>query len=135
MYRGSSPIFDVPEFPTLRRVKPLPKRRRTSAPAITADAEVELTSSVGVGNGGMLIPPSLQGLQLPGPNVTAQELLAHADQLSAHIALQNYYLPMLSGVPDFLSTAGLDTEKFTGGVPNGMLAHLSCDYAMLNETI
>src|SRR3984957_7682802 len=25
MYRGSSPIFDVPEFPALRSVKPLPK--------------------------------------------------------------------------------------------------------------
>ncbi|GJJ11448.1 hypothetical protein Clacol_005681 [Clathrus columnatus] len=30
MYQGPSPIFDVPEFPPLRRVKPLPKRRRTS---------------------------------------------------------------------------------------------------------
>ncbi|KAF7309423.1 Glycosyltransferase family 2 protein [Mycena indigotica] len=28
MNRGTSPLFDVPEFPTLRRVKPLPKRRR-----------------------------------------------------------------------------------------------------------
>ena len=28
MYRTSSPIFDVPEFPPLRRVKPLPKRKR-----------------------------------------------------------------------------------------------------------
>ncbi|KAF8730349.1 hypothetical protein AX14_005615, partial [Amanita brunnescens Koide BX004] len=33
MYAGSSPIFNVPEITTLRRVKPLPKRRRTSAPA------------------------------------------------------------------------------------------------------
>lgn len=29
--RPGSPLFDVPEFPALRRVKPLPKRRRTSA--------------------------------------------------------------------------------------------------------
>ncbi|KAH9933387.1 uncharacterized protein B0H18DRAFT_983421 [Fomitopsis serialis] len=33
MYRALSPIFDVPELPTLRRVKPLPKRRRTSEPS------------------------------------------------------------------------------------------------------
>ncbi|KAJ7065404.1 hypothetical protein C8F01DRAFT_1125511 [Mycena amicta] len=31
MNRGTSPLFDVPEFPTLRRVKPLPKRRRMAA--------------------------------------------------------------------------------------------------------
>lgn len=31
--RPGSPLFDVPEFPALRRVKPLPKRRRTSAEA------------------------------------------------------------------------------------------------------
>lgn len=33
MYRTSSPIFDVPEFPPLRRVKPLPKRKRTHPPS------------------------------------------------------------------------------------------------------
>ncbi|KAF7317663.1 hypothetical protein MKEN_00853900 [Mycena kentingensis (nom. inval.)] len=30
MNRGTSPLFDVPEFPALRRVKPLPKRRRVA---------------------------------------------------------------------------------------------------------
>ena len=33
MYRTSSPIFDVPEFPPLRRVKPLPKRKRIHPPS------------------------------------------------------------------------------------------------------
>ena len=33
MYRTSSPIFDVPEFPPLRRVKPLPKRKRVHPPS------------------------------------------------------------------------------------------------------
>lgn len=33
MYRTSSPILDVPEFPPLRRVKPLPKRKRIHHPS------------------------------------------------------------------------------------------------------
>ena len=33
MYRTSSPIFDVPEYPPLRRVKPLPKRKRIHPPS------------------------------------------------------------------------------------------------------
>ncbi|KAJ3865357.1 hypothetical protein EV359DRAFT_39004 [Lentinula novae-zelandiae] len=69
----SSPIFDVPEFPTLRRVKPLPKRRRTSSTHLSV-----LDSG---------LPPI--PLSLPGPDATAEELLAHAD------ALQSYYFPIL----------------------------------------
>ncbi|KAJ3905903.1 hypothetical protein F5879DRAFT_798619 [Lentinula edodes] len=69
----SSPIFDVPEFPTLRRVKPLPKRRRTSSTHFSV-----LDSS---------LPPI--PLSLPGPDATAEELLAHAD------APQSYYFPIL----------------------------------------
>lgn len=38
MYRTSSPIFDVPEFPPLRRVKPLPKRKRIHPPP-TSDCD------------------------------------------------------------------------------------------------
>lgn len=37
MYRTSSPIFDVPEFPPLRRVKPLPKRKRIHPPSESDD--------------------------------------------------------------------------------------------------
>ncbi|KAJ3888196.1 hypothetical protein GG344DRAFT_54174 [Lentinula edodes] len=74
MFRNvSSPIFDVPEFPTLRRVKPLPKRRRTSSTHFSV-----LDSG---------LPPI--PLSLPGPDATAEELLAHAD------ALQSYYFPIL----------------------------------------
>ncbi|KAJ3813461.1 hypothetical protein EV368DRAFT_48849 [Lentinula lateritia] len=69
----SSPIFDVPAFPTLRRVKPLPKRRRTSSTHFSI-----LDSG---------LPPI--PLSLPGPDATAEELLAHAD------ALQSYYFPIL----------------------------------------
>lgn len=39
MYRTSSPpLFDIPDFPTLRRVKPLPKRRRTSSSSAISPA-------------------------------------------------------------------------------------------------
>lgn len=118
MYRGTSPIFDVPEFPTLRRVKPLPKRRRTSG-ATMSDSE---TGSVG---NSILMPPSLDGLQLPGPDATAEELLAHADTLSARMALQSYYMPILGGVQDFLS--GVDATlhgKSSGNVHTSGLGFL-----------
>lgn len=100
----SSPIFDVPEFPTLRRVKPLPKRRRTSSTHLSVldsgtinntDSDLENTPRMLVAetNG---VPHSLHmpglppiPLSLPGPDATAEELLAHAD------ALQSYYFPIL----------------------------------------
>lgn len=100
MYRASSPIFDVPEFPTLRRVKPLPKRRRTSAAATMPDSG----HPTGSHGNALFLASSLEGLQLPGPDATAEELLAHAEMLSARMALQSYYMPLLSGgVPDFLA--------------------------------
>ncbi|KAJ7860370.1 hypothetical protein B0H14DRAFT_2744503 [Mycena olivaceomarginata] len=85
MNRGPSPIFDVPEFPTLRRVKPLPKRRRTSE-ASQPDGDDP--------------SPALPGLPfpLPGPDATAEELIAHAESLSAHMALQSYYMPGLQDI-------------------------------------
>jgi hypothetical protein len=89
MNRGPSPIFDVPEFPTLRRVKPLPKRRRT-AEAVAPDGDDAATL------------PSLATLglpfPLPGPDATAEELIAHAESLSAHMALQSYYMPGLQDI-------------------------------------
>ncbi|CAK5268057.1 unnamed protein product [Mycena citricolor] len=89
MNRGPSPIFDAPEFPTLRRVKPLPKRRRTG-PASHTDGDDQ---------GGL---PSLSTLglpfPLPGPDATAEELIAHAESLSAHMALQSYYMPGLQDI-------------------------------------
>lgn len=83
MYSASPPpppIFDVPEFPTLRRVKPLPKRRRTLDTAPVEDAGT---------------PPAVLG-----PDATAEELIAHADTLSAQMALQSYYMPILGGVQE-----------------------------------
>lgn len=78
MYRGSSPIFDVPEFPSMRRVKPLPKRRRAIA---HSDQNGPLPAAR---------PP---GGASDGPG--ADGLIAHADALSAQLALQSYYMPIL----------------------------------------
>lgn len=120
MYRGTpSPIFDVPEIPTLRRVKPLPKRRRTtraadlvhqeetlslSSPALVAQsAQALLQQSAAAAS--LLHQQQQQPLDVLGPNATAEELLAHADTLSARMALQSYYMPILGGVQSFLAGA------------------------------
>ncbi|RDB23424.1 hypothetical protein Hypma_008917 [Hypsizygus marmoreus] len=100
MYRAPSPIFDVPEFPTLRRVKPLPKRRRTSEslPSLPSLPDNINLSNLNINlnnlNLNLSLGTFLEGLQLPGPDATAEELLAHAETLSARMALHSYYLPM-----------------------------------------
>jgi len=93
MYRGSSPIFDVPEFPSMRRVKPLPKRRRTSE--ITTNIENEVVSS----SPGIL-----------NTDAATEDLIAQADSLSTQLALQSYYMPILGGVQ---SLFGNDTDNRT----------------------
>lgn len=98
MYRGSSPIFDAPEFPTLRRVKPLPKRRRTS------------DTPQSISNINSTLPPPL-----PSTDATAEELLAHADSLSAQMALQSYYMPMLGGVQDLFRN-DMDNRGVTSAI-------------------
>jgi hypothetical protein len=120
MYRGTtSPIFDVPEIPTLRRVKPLPKRRRTtgatdlvhqedtlslSSPALVAQsAQALLQQSAAVAL--LHQHQQQQPLDVLGPNATAEELLAHADTLSTRMALQSYYMPILGGVQSLLAGA------------------------------
>lgn len=84
MYRAPSPIFDVHEFPPLRRVKPLPKRRRTSDPPQGGPAAV-------LGPLPMLDSPP-----------TTESLIAQADALTAQMALSSYYMPVLGGVHDIL---------------------------------
>ncbi|KAI0063970.1 hypothetical protein BV25DRAFT_324795 [Artomyces pyxidatus] len=97
IYRSSSPIFDAPEFAPLRRVKPLPKRRRSSPRA----------HPISIGN---LLPPILP----PGPDATADELVAHAEALTAQLALQSYYMPALSGLPDFMRGEGAPAGEIDG---------------------
>jgi hypothetical protein len=69
---------------------------------------VELDPPETFGLGGL---PPLPGLP-PDPicgdttvTTTAEELLAHADTLSARMALQSYYMPMLGSVHEFLAAA------------------------------
>ncbi|KAJ8503058.1 hypothetical protein ONZ45_g11192 [Pleurotus djamor] len=87
MYRSSSPIFDVPEFPALRRVKPLPKRRRTS----TSSSD-PIPGSPSSGND--IIPPLIEHLEALKAKIalgaSVEELRPHAESLSA-------YLPLGSG--------------------------------------
>ncbi|KAJ3984088.1 hypothetical protein F5890DRAFT_1594841 [Lentinula detonsa] len=115
MYRNvSSPIFDVPEFPTLRRVKPLPKSRRTSTHFSNAPRML-VAESNGVPHS--LHMPGLPPipLSLPGPDATAEELLAHAD------ALQSYYLPILDAAAANINAVadGFANAVETGSVPLG----------------
>jgi len=93
MYRAPSPIFDVPEFPSLRRVKPLPKRRRTS---LDRNPDIDSYSSPSL----PLPPPSNVNDSLHGPpSAIAEELFARAnDSLSAHAALQSYYMSNVQGI-------------------------------------
>jgi hypothetical protein len=53
-----------------------------------------------------MLPPILP--PLPGPDATAEELIAHAEVLSAQITFQSYFLPTLSGVTDFASRNSVD---------------------------
>ncbi|KAG2142844.1 uncharacterized protein EDB93DRAFT_1156673 [Suillus bovinus] len=69
MYRGLSPASDEPEFQPLRRLKPLPKRRRTSDAPIPAADDIRPMADI------------------LGAESLAEELIAHADSFS----LQSYY--------------------------------------------
>lgn len=73
----------IPDYLPLRRVKPLPKRKRSSP-----DPARSLPLNA-------LLPPILP--PPPGPDATAEELIAHAEVLSAQITLQSYFLPTLNG--------------------------------------
>lgn len=87
MYRAPSPIFDVHEFPPLRRVKPLPKRRRTSD--LPQDSTTTTINPI----------PSILNLT---SSPTAEDLIAQADALTAQMALSSYYMPVLGGVQELL---------------------------------
>ncbi|KAF9244128.1 hypothetical protein BU15DRAFT_71693 [Melanogaster broomeanus] len=88
-HRGPSPVFDTPEFPLLRRLKPLPKRRRTS------DVAAHVS---GLDN---FIPPTAAAESL------AEELISHTDSLSSQMAMRSYYSSVLGGDT---STRGVGDE-------------------------
>ncbi|KAI0369112.1 hypothetical protein BV20DRAFT_1053409 [Pilatotrama ljubarskyi] len=97
MYRAPSPVFDVPELPTLRRVKPLPKRRRTSDHAPHAHLD-----SSGATTG-----------QQDADGHTAEQADDHAgrDTLTAQLALEAYYMPVLGGVRDLFKQTPPDPDS------------------------
>jgi len=108
----SSPAFDIPipaDYLPLRRVKPLPKRKRSSP-----DPARSLPLNA-------LIPPILP--PPPGPDATAEELIAHAEVLSAQITLQSYFLPTLDGggaAADFTRrNSGSSCSSSSGGGGDG----------------
>ncbi|KZT70784.1 hypothetical protein DAEQUDRAFT_764355 [Daedalea quercina L-15889] len=106
MYGALSPIFDVPELPMLRRVKPLPKRRRTSEPSQNDDGRQHMPG----------VPPGML-------DASPEELIAHADALSAQMALQSYYMPVLGGMRDLFAkdlVAPSSTPIDLGGSTFGM---------------
>ncbi|KAI0917862.1 hypothetical protein AcV5_002693 [Taiwanofungus camphoratus] len=106
MYRALSPIFDVPEFPPLRRVKPLPKRRRTSEPVPHDD-------------GGNALPAAAPAML----DATPEELITRADALTAQMALQSYYMPVLGDVPGLYKSdlnSGMSTPVDLGDGGAGM---------------
>lgn len=143
MYRNTSPIFDMPEFPTLRRVKPLPKRRRTSEGEVGIGDFDGIPEGTGVSNvgedGAATFAPSMPGslpsslqLSMPGPDATTEELLAHADTLSSHMALQSYYMPMLGSVQELLRSTGSAT---TAGPEGGNAAVSSTGLSDLDANL
>lgn len=74
---------DAPKFPPLRRLKPLPKRRRTS------DVVAQVSEPDD------LIQPMAD--LLGGAESLAEELIARADSLSSQMALQSYYSSVHGG--------------------------------------
>jgi len=114
MFCGTpSPIFDVPEFPTLRRIKPLPKRRRTSGledsepfSPITSTSQNVSPTILQTLSQQQWQQPTPSPLDILNPNIPADELLPHADNLSTRMALENYYLPILGNVQHFLADQG-----------------------------
>ncbi|KAF9219722.1 hypothetical protein BS17DRAFT_804247 [Gyrodon lividus] len=91
-HRGPIPILDASEFPPLRRLKPLPKRRRTSDVVAQVSGPGDLTSSMA---------------DLGGAESLAEELIARADSLSSQMVLQSYHSSILSGGT---STPGVGNE-------------------------
>ena len=98
IYHPSSPGFDIPDYLPLRRVKPLPKRKRSSPdPARSHPLNAMLPP---------ILPP------LPGPEATAEELIAHAEVLSAQISFQSFFLPAaLGGVADFARNNNVEAQQ------------------------
>ena len=107
IYHPSSPGFDIPDYlPPLRRVKPLPKRKHNSSSSPDLARSLPLNTT--------MLPPILP--PPPGPDATAEELIAHAEVLSAQITFQSYFLPALTDVADFATAATTINSRSVDGM-------------------
>ncbi|KAH9479745.1 hypothetical protein JR316_0008340 [Psilocybe cubensis] len=129
MNRGSpSPIFDVPEFPALRRVKPLPKRRRTT---VSADNENGLSMSSTPS--GIPIPdlPFFEHiaqqvvqrhLAMANGATSVEDLVVESDELMGSLSLQDYYLPPMAGSQRFMGVGETDVDGENRNASNAAAA-------------
>jgi hypothetical protein len=115
-HQGSSPAFDAPEFPPLRRLKPLPKRRRTS----------EVVAQVSEPDD--LIQPMAD--LLGDAESLAEELIARADSLSSQMVLESYYSSVLGGGD---ITRGVEGEVLDGNISGSQTFDLSAVYQRFAE--
>ncbi|KAH6889007.1 hypothetical protein BKA70DRAFT_883895 [Coprinopsis sp. MPI-PUGE-AT-0042] len=113
MYREPSPVFDLHEFPTLRRVKPLPRRRRrststgnaSSAPVVQQPGSGESTEQVYSAQ----IPLELLDEPL-NSSITTEQFIANAEFLTRKISQSIYmnHLPDIAqNILDSLGKAGV----------------------------
>ncbi|KAH9031008.1 hypothetical protein EDB85DRAFT_1389014 [Lactarius pseudohatsudake] len=103
IYHPPSPDFDIPDYLPFPRVEPLPKCKRSSPDPANSLSHNAMPPPI--------LPP------LPGPDAAAEELVAHAEVLSAQITFQPYFLPTaLSGVTDF-SRNNVEAPSPPEGVP------------------
>ena len=126
MYRTSSPIFDVPEFPPLRRVKPLPKRKRIHPPSEhdydfkRADA-YPTPAAATQPRPSSTTPPSqtsVSGRTDDGASPSGK-VGAHPDRISAHL---DYYKSTILGDPLTNSTERQQQDLYADDSPRKKIA-------------
>lgn len=134
MYRASSPIFDVPEFPPLRRVKPLPKRKRIHPPS---ESDYDLKRADGFPNPAAVAsrttpltqprpssatPPSqtsVSGKKDDGAS-PSEKVGVQADGISAHL---DYYKSTILGEQATNPTERQQHDLYADDSPRKKIAH------------
>lgn len=72
-----------------------------------------------------LVDPASFHLSIPGPDATAEELLAHADMLSSQMAMQGYYLPILGGVQELFRGVAATANNGVAGASSAFESTLA----------
>ena len=133
MYRTSSPIFDVPESPLLRRVKPLPKRKRIHPPS-ESDCDSERTgiyptptalASRITTSTQICLSSTAQSLQTSlssrkdGDASPSEKVDTGPDRISAQL---DYYKSTILGEPLTNSTGGQHQDPYDDSSPRKKIA-------------